>query len=300
MELVLTRRGVGSSADADSLRRLRAVYTPTDTRYRPEDSPFSVLFADVTHRCNMACANCYIPVRDLPDLPADWLYDVLARLPRRTRIRLVGAEPTVREDLPDLIRNVRRLGHIPVILSNGLKLGRRAYVDRLKAAGLRTLHLSMNGGLRDDLYQVLDGMPCAARKLAALDNLIAARMNVTVGAILVPGVTDDHLPDFLTYLLERGVRDVHLRSVGAVGDHMPGEPFDLAGLEAQLRRALGPRAADLEVVSARGSSLDLRLGRVMIQLTQWPDMGSLERGRIAPDGFVEPMFESMQSNEFSY
>jgi hypothetical protein len=29
-------------------------------------------------------------------------------------------------------------------------------------------------------------------------------------------------------------------------------------------------------------------------------LGSLERGRITPNGFVEPMFESMVANAFSY
>ena len=41
-------------------------YSPAEQRFLPEDSPFSTLFADITHRCNMACRNCYIPVRDLP------------------------------------------------------------------------------------------------------------------------------------------------------------------------------------------------------------------------------------------
>src|SRR5687768_415169 len=109
---------------SDPLAALTGAYRPGAVRFRPEDSPFDTLFADITHRCNMACSNCYIPVRDLPDLPVDWLYGILARLPRRTRIRLVGAEPTMREDLPQIIAQVRRLGHLPVVLSNGLKLGR--------------------------------------------------------------------------------------------------------------------------------------------------------------------------------
>jgi uncharacterized radical SAM superfamily Fe-S cluster-containing enzyme len=95
------------AAPAIGLEALVERYTPTGTRFRPEDSPFGTLFADVTQRCNMACRNCYIPVHDLPDLPIDWLYDVLARLPRRTRIRLVGAEPTMREDLPEIIARAR-------------------------------------------------------------------------------------------------------------------------------------------------------------------------------------------------
>ena len=283
-----------------ALASLREAYTPGAIRFAPEDSPFRVLFADITHRCNMACANCYIPVRDLPDLPVDWLYDILERLPRRARIRLVGAEPTMREDLPEIIARVRRLGHIPTTLTNGLKLGRRSYVDRLRAAGLRTVYLSLNGGLRDDLYEEIDGAACAARKLKALDNLLATRMNVTVGTILVPGLNDSHLPEFLDFLLGKGVRDIHLRSVGKMGRHMEGEPFDLNGLEACLRGALGDHADDLVLTSAEGSSRDFRLGRAGFQLTQWPDLGSLTRGRIAPDGLVEPMFESIAANEFHY
>lgn len=289
-----------TDSTTDALASLRAAYTPGAVRFAPEDSPFRVLFADITHRCNMACANCYIPVRDLPDLPIDWLYAILKRLPRRARIRLVGAEPTMREDLPEIIARVRKLGHIPTILTNGLKLGRRSYVDRLRTAGLRTVYLSLNGGLRDDLYEEIDGAACAARKLKALDNTLAARMNVTAGMILIPGLNDDHLCEFLDFLLAKGVRDIHLRSVGKMGRHMEGEPFELNGLEACLRGALGDRAGDLVMTGAEGSSRDFRLGRAGFQLTQWPDLGSLTRGRIAPDGQVEPMFESIAANEFHY
>jgi molybdenum cofactor biosynthesis enzyme MoaA len=287
-------------AGAAALDALRTAYRPGGTRFRPEDSPFRVLFADITHRCNMTCRNCYIPVRDLPDLPVDWLYTILARLPRRTRIRLVGAEPTMRDDLPGIVRRVRQLGHIPVILSNGLKLGRASYVRTLRAAGLGTVYLSLNGGLRDDLYEAIDGTPCAARKLRALDNLLAAHMHVTVGTILIPGLNDAHLADFLPWLLARGVRDMHFRSVGQMGRHMADCSLSLDGLEACVRAALGSRAAELSLVAEEGSSRDYRLGSAAIQLTEWPELGSMDRGRIAPDGWVEPMFESIVENAFHY
>jgi molybdenum cofactor biosynthesis enzyme MoaA len=284
----------------EDLGRLKAAHRSCDIRFAPEDSPFSVLLVDLTHRCNMRCRNCYIPVRDLPDLPAEWLYSILARLPKRTRIRLVGAEPTMRRDLPDIIEAVRRLGHTPVVLSNGLRFVRRAYVRELKLAGLRTLHLSMNGGLLDDLYTALDGMPCAGRKLTALENLLAERMNITVGMILAPGINDAHLGEFLAYLLRRGVRDIHLRSVGAIGQHLEGVPFTLDELEELTRRALPSGSRSLEQSAQSGSSRDFRLGPVAIQLTAWPDLGSRERGRITPEGYVEPFFESAIANEFGY
>ncbi len=288
------------SAGPAALAMLSGRYNPAEHRFRPEDSPFTTLFADITHRCNMACRNCYIPVRDLPDLPADWLYDILARLPRRTRIRLVGAEPTMREDLPEIIAEVRRLGHLPVILSNGLKLGRASYVARLKAAGLGTAYLSMNGGLRDDLYEEIDELACADRKLQALDNLLAHKLHVTVGYIIVPGSNDGHLAQFLPWLIERGVRDVHLRSVGQVGNFIPEASLSLDQLETVMRASLPAAAPDPQLLRAYGSSRDFRIGKVNVQLTEWPELGSLERGRIAPDGWLEPMFESIVANAGSY
>ncbi|MDQ4087989.1 MAG: radical SAM protein [Pseudomonadota bacterium] len=287
-------------AAPEPLVALEGAYRPGALRFRPEDSPFDTLFADITHRCNMACRNCYIPVRDLPDLPVDWLYAILKRLPRRTRVRLVGAEPTMREDLPQIIAEVRRLGHLPIVLSNGLKLGRAAYVRTLREAGLGTVYLSLNGGLRDQLYEAIDGLACATRKLKALDNLLAARMHVTTGTILVRGLSEPHLAELLDYLFARGVRDIHLRSVGQVGNHLAGRAFSLDELEAELRSALGTRGRELELAGQDLSSRDFRLGRILIQLTQWPELGSLTRGRIAPDGYLEPFFESIVANEFQY
>jgi MoaA/NifB/PqqE/SkfB family radical SAM enzyme len=292
--------GVGAADDQRALDQLAQRYSPTATRFRPENSPFTTLFADITHRCNMACRNCYIPVRDLPDLPVDWLYDILARLPRRTRIRLVGAEPTMREDLAEIIARVRALGHLPVILTNGLKLGRLSYVERLKAAGLRTVYLSLNGGLRDDLYEAIDELACAERKLKALDNLLSRRLHVTVGCIVVPGTNDEHLAEFLPWLLDRGVRDIHLRSVGRFGNYIDHASLSLPELEAIMRRSLPATSPEPRLVREHGSSRDFRVGPVELQLTQWPDLGSRERGRIAPDGFVEPHFESVIANAGRY
>ncbi len=286
--------------DGGAIAELAARYAPAQERFRPEDSPFTTLFADITHRCNMACRNCYIPVRDLPDLPVDWLYDILARLPRRTRIRLVGAEPTMREDLPEIIARVRKLGHLPVVLSNGLKLGRASYLAKLKAAGLGTVYLSMNGGLRDDLYEAVDDLACAKRKLKALDNILAQRLHVTVGFIIVPGVNDAHLAEFLPWLLARGVRDIHLRSVGQIGSFIENASLSLDQLEATMRASLPDGSPEPKLRLTHGSSRDYRIGPVEIQLTEWPELGSSDRGRIAPDGYVEPFFESIVANAGHY
>jgi hypothetical protein len=37
-----------------------------------------------------------------------------------------------------------------------------------------------------------------------------------------------------------------------------------------------------------------------VQLTQWPDLGSVQRGRITPDGTIEPCFEHLIANQGGY
>ena len=269
----------------------------TGISFAPEENPFSTVFADVTHRCNMACHNCYIPNRDIPDMDADWLAGILARLPKRTRIRLVGAEPTVRTDLPDLIRMVRRLGHIPVILSNGLRLGNRWYVQRLKAAGLRTVHLSLNGGLDDDAYEAIDGLRCAARKLKALSNLLDEHYLVTAGMIVVPGVNDRQLGGFYRHLRTMGARELHLRSVGAFGRHLEDCAMSLSDLIAVAEREIGISHAEMaETDDDPQSARHFVHDGMRIQITQWPDLGSRTRGRLTPEGRLEPMFEHLMLN----
>src|SRR5512132_1298202 len=98
----------------------------------------------VTDRCNLRCVYC-MPAEGMPWLPKDQLltYEEITRFARVcldlgvTGIRLTGGEPTVRADLPVLVRMLSDLR--PALdlslTTNGLKL--TAMAEELKAAGLR-------------------------------------------------------------------------------------------------------------------------------------------------------------------
>jgi molybdenum cofactor biosynthesis enzyme MoaA len=256
---------------------------------------------DITHRCNMACRNCYIPNRTIPDLDARWLSSMFARLPRGTFVRLVGAEPTMREDLEELIRDVRAHGHHPVLLTNGLKLADRDYVRALKRAGLQVVYLSMNGGFDDDLYLALDQLRCAERKRAAFEHLRDEHLYTSIGMIVVPGVNEQELPRLLDACrAARNVREVHLRTVGAMGRYMRTATLTLAELTALYCDAAGVDAASLDVRARTATSVDFRAGRRRVQLTIWPDSGSTTRGRLTPEGLIAPAMEHAIANEGGY
>lgn len=271
--------------------------------FLPEDNPFTTVFVDITHRCNMACRNCYIPNREVPDMDADWLISILRRLPRRTRIRLVGAEPTVRKDLPDLIRRVRELGHLPVILTNGLTLARPGYAHGLKKAGLHTIYLSMNGGLNDNYYDEIDGLRCAEKKMKALEVLSREKFFTTIGMILVRGVNEPHLKEFIAFLrTQSAARDFHIRSIGQFGRYMEdSKPFSFDELADIVSDALEVDIHSLPTYERKSSShATFKHQSLHFQLTEWPDLGSPSRGRLTPEGKIEPCFEHLVANNGQY
>ncbi|WP_346358095.1 radical SAM protein, partial [Bosea sp. (in: a-proteobacteria)] len=111
----------------------------------------------------MTCKNCYIPNRDIPDMDLEKFRDFLSRLNGRCMIRIVGAEPTMNPQCLQFIESVFEFGHRCILLTNGLRLSSRRYVDELHKTGLRHVYLSLNGVDNDDWYEAIDELRCAEK-----------------------------------------------------------------------------------------------------------------------------------------
>ena len=289
-----------------------------------ERNPFRTVVADVTHRCNMACANCYIPNRHIPDMDIGRLEACLAAFPRRTDIRIIGAEPTMRRDLPEIVEMIRRVGHRPVLLTNGLRLARESYVQRLRDAGLSHVCISFNGADNDDWYASIDDMRCAGKKMQAVRHAVAHGMIVNTGTILVRGLNEDAVGRVLRFVRGLGPRHAILRfkNIGAFGRY-DGEAaasnLSMDEIEALSARAIG---VGVEEIAARNriggqAAQDSRLFPVApasrfgqgiwFKLTDWQanalglvDPDTRRRGRITEDFRIAPAVEHMKANEGGY
>jgi molybdenum cofactor biosynthesis enzyme MoaA len=290
----------------------------------PRNNTFETLMVDLTHRCNMKCANCYLPNREIPDMDIDKLEACLADLPARSTIRLAGAEPTVRNDLPEIISRVKGLGHRVVLLTNGLRLANEAYLSELFGAGLRHVYISLNGADNDDWYQRIDNLRCAERKIKALENIVSKRMILNTGTILVRGVNEGAVGKILKLVQKFEPRHALLRfkNVGALGrydSNAESQNFSMPELETLAANAVGcepqqisryDEIKDQKEENTRLFPTDLvsRPGKgIWIKLTNWQaddggfvDYGSLRRGRITPEFKIAPFFEHVRENEGGY
>lgn len=188
----------------------------------PEENHFSDIMVDVTHRCNMTCKNCYIPNRDIPDMDANRLIETIKKFPQRTMIRIVGAEPTMRKDLPALIKRIRETGHRATLLTNGLRLANNDYVKQLRDHKLSHVYLSLNGVDNDDWYEEIDELRCAEKKIKALKNLVNNKFIIDTGTIIVKGVNDEAVSRLLHLYKNIGVNNAlaRIKNVGRLGRSM--------------------------------------------------------------------------------
>ena len=79
------------------------------------------LIIDVTYRCNLSCKWCYQHLTG-EDVPKQRTYDLASEMPKGYNIILSGGEPTLREDLPEIITKLRDIGYSVCVLTNGLNI----------------------------------------------------------------------------------------------------------------------------------------------------------------------------------
>ena len=294
---------------------------------KPEENHFDDVVIDVTHRCNMQCKNCYIPNREIPDMDADRMIEAISKFPKKTTIRIIGAEPTMRKDLPELITRIKQVPHRMALLTNGLRLARLNYVQTLKNAGLRNVYLSMNGVDNDDWYEEIDELRCAEKKIQAMQN--SAKLNILrdIGCIIVWGVNNDAPKRFLKLLRNNNIDNVSLRfkTIGQIGRHMDTKfqigMDDLINLVSkQLSVSVdyikswqdkwtfpgGKKEDDTFYFPLSEKSTRVYKG-IWIKLTNWNSDGketvlsnSRRRGRLTEDFNVAPFFEHVTENEGGY
>ena len=296
----------------------------------PEENTFEAIVVDLTHRCNMECANCYIPNREIPDLDAEKLYEVLERLPNRTYIRLIGAEPTMRDDLPEIIRKVIKLGHHPSVTTNGLKFGRPQYSKEIRDAGLRLLLISMNGADDDEVYKIIDSGKYATLKTRALENTFQDNFIVNTGTIIARGVNEHTINRQIE--LVKSVQQkypsrvkpvVRLKSIGSLGRHMENVTYQFDELCHLVAERLElpyeyvtsqPCETGVNRLSLSGhinedspNSYVFEHDGIYVRMINWEidddgvvDSGSQNRGRLTQDFKIAPFFEHIKQNEFGY
>jgi hypothetical protein len=181
----------------------------------------AICLIDVTNRCNLKCPICFANADATGYLVEPPFEDILKILKHFRNIKpqppltlqLSGGEPTVREDLPDIVQEAVGLGfqHI-MITTNGLKMTKIEYCRELAEAGANAIYLQFDG-LEPETYKKTRGKNILPQKLKAIDNwrilnkeFMDKYKRPAAGVALIPtiarGVNDHEITAIIDYALD--------------------------------------------------------------------------------------------------
>jgi MoaA/NifB/PqqE/SkfB family radical SAM enzyme len=208
-----------------------------------EKPSVSHLVIEPTYRCNLACPICFTH-KQAEDVPLAEIAAEIEKVEGRV-VTISGGEPTMREDLPEIIRLVARR-NIPLLASNGIRLAERAYLEVLREHGLGHVTFSFNG-FSDAAQLGTNGRELLASKLAAIDNLAALDMRFLLSTVLMRGVNEQEIGPILELAARypRQIKEVRFRSAMPMGKHVELRPFLPSEMLTLICRSAGVARDDV-------------------------------------------------------
>jgi MoaA/NifB/PqqE/SkfB family radical SAM enzyme len=157
------------------------------------------------YRCNLRCLGCHACNDTGESMQAGTVLALLREGRQRgcSRLWLGGGEPTLRDDLPSVVRTARSLGYDDVLLqTNGMRLAYAAYRRAMLAAGVTDVRLNV----KSHRAEVHDGLGRGASHSLLLEAL-SGLTGVAVSAdVLLARSTLGDLPETVSFFAARGVR----------------------------------------------------------------------------------------------
>jgi len=192
---------------------------------------------EITQNCDQNCNYCFASAHSSKgktgDLTLGEIREMYTSLLARNKgrsfnIQLSGGEPTLREDLPEIIQMGKEMGFPYIQLNtNGRRLAEeKSYAMKLHEAGLSSVFLQFDG-TKEAIYENIRGKALLSVKEKAIQNCADAELGIVLVVTVVPGVNDSNLGDILRFGIERlpYVRGIHFQPVSYFG-RFPHQPLD--------------------------------------------------------------------------
>jgi radical SAM protein with 4Fe4S-binding SPASM domain len=168
-----------------------------------KEEPFSYQYSAplrmdlaLTFRCQNDCIHCYAGgPHETPELTTTQWKSVIDKLSEIGVFILTftGGEPTLREDLPELLLYAQNKGMVTGLISNGRKLKDKAFVDTLEKSGLDFVQVT----LESHKPQVHDKMTSEKgswkETVAGIQNAVQSQIYVSTNTTLSKHNADDFL-----------------------------------------------------------------------------------------------------------
>ncbi len=169
----------------------------------------------LTYRCNNNCAHCYnARSRDYPELSTEsWMriIDLLWEI-GIPHVVFTGGEPTMRNDLPELIAYASKTGQITGLNTNGRRLSDQTFLQNLVEAGLDHVQITLESHDQAIHDHMVAARGAWKQTVAGLRNALDSPLFVMTNTTMLTE-NSPFLAETLSFLSAEGVPTVGLNAL---------------------------------------------------------------------------------------
>jgi hypothetical protein len=240
----------------------------------------NITMIEVTDRCNVMCKHCYhSPDNKISDLPVDVIVNRAIRQ-QGGAISLIGAEPTMRDDLHEIVEGI--ISKKPPIIttvgmvSNGIRLADRNYFKKLEDAGMNDISISVHNPKyhKDAIWKKIS---------KGLDNLLDSKIQIgQIGFTVETQDEVDYAVEKILWFKENGYTPVDfcIRSAGDIGTKvLPEEEVFASDLARMIANSSSAKSVSFEKHPNYGSNpyhVGYILAGMNVQVIHWPGARSVD------------------------
>ncbi|MEI7846444.1 MAG: radical SAM protein, partial [Chloroflexota bacterium] len=168
----------------------------------------------LTYRCNNDCRHCYnARERSFPELSTEqWkkVLDIIWSL-GIPHVVFTGGEPTLREDLPELIAHAEKNGQITGLNTNGRRMSDPAYVKKLVDAGLDHVQITLESN-DENIHNAMVNAKAYEQTVAGIKNALSSSLFVMTNTTMLQNNIES-IPATLDFLAAIGVPTIGLNAL---------------------------------------------------------------------------------------
>ena len=161
---------------------------------------------DVTNECDMRCPICFANASKPDDIykpNLETIHNMLKFLKKRDlpplAVMFAGGEPTVREDIVEIVQMAHDLKFMILLATNGIRMSNDPeLVRKLKEAGLNIVYLQFDG-LTDAPYEKLRGTNVLPNKLRLVELCRENDIEIILVPTLQGKINDDQVGDMIKF-----------------------------------------------------------------------------------------------------
>jgi organic radical activating enzyme len=250
--------------------------------------PLSSYFIETTNKCNLACPHCYQEPDNKSIDPAILLIlEKIKSWPDDGKaLSLVGAEPTTRKDLPELITAIQSLPGKPrgiMILTNGVNMANRKYAAKFKDFK----NVAWTFGLNHPDYQ---GHTVRKKQMEGIKNCTELGLVIKNISYTLEDMTQ--LEYCLEEIQEFGLdvcKQYRVRCGADIG-RFPGGPNIYMSELVRETKSIATKnnwSLGMDHEAGNRAHYPLIINNILVKIIQWPDAKTLDLSEVQTEAIAD-------------